>query len=235
MKKSFAELYDEMMTYVDYDAWANLINDNIKDLIKEKKLLEIGCGTGEIAYRLQKMDYEVTAIDNSEDMLNVAARKYKNIDFLKLDMRDLKDEDSYGVVIAVFDTLNYLNDLEDLKKSFCNIKKSLKSKGVFLFDVLTKKMIEYMFPEGIFTDDRENLTIVWKHSKKNDLEEVKASFFAREKDNFYQRYDQVFMKKIFLHKEILEIAQESGFDLIKKEVNTEIAGPRVIYLFKRVD
>lgn len=235
MKKTFAEIYDSMMEYVDYDEWARLIDKKISPFIKDKNILEIGCGTGEIAVRMQKKGYKVEAIDNSIEMLKLAKEKYKNIEFIKKDMRNLEYEEKFDAVISVFDTLNYLNSYDDLIFSLEGIKKSLKSKGVFLFDIITKKMLENMFPDGIFADDRDNMTILWKHREIDKLEEISTSFFIKEEENNYYRVDEVFMKKMFSMKKLDEIIEKTGFKLLKKELNEEIAGPRVIYLIQRVD
>lgn len=235
MKKTFAEIYDSMMEYVDYDEWSRLIDKKISPFIKDKNILEIGCGTGEIAVRMQKKGYKVEAIDNSIEMLKLAKEKYKNIEFIKKDMRNLEYEEKFDAVISVFDTLNYLNSYDDLIFSLEGIKKSLKSKGVFLFDIITKKMLENMFPDGIFADDRDNMTILWKHREIDNLEEISTSFFIKEEENNYYRVDEVFMKKMFSMKKLDEIIEKTGFKLLKKELNEEIAGPRVIYLIQRVD
>ena len=84
MKKTFAEIYDSMMEYVDYDEWARLIDKKISPFIEDKNMLEIGCGTGEIVVRMQKKGYKVEAIDNSIEMLKLAKEKYKNIEFITL-------------------------------------------------------------------------------------------------------------------------------------------------------
>ncbi len=235
MKKTFAEIYDSMMEYVDYDEWSRLIDKKISPFIKDKNILEIGCGTGEIAVRMQKKGYKVEAIDNSIEMLKLAKEKYKNIEFIKKDMRNLEYEEKFDAVISVFDTLNYLNSYDDLIFSLEGIKKSLKSKGVFLFDIITKKMLENMFPDGIFADERDNMTILWKHREIDKLEEISTSFFIKEEENNYYRVDEVFMKKMFSMKKLDEIIEKTGFKLLKKELNEEIAGPRVIYLIQRVD
>ncbi len=235
MKKTFAEIYDSMMEYVDYDEWVRLIDKKISPFIKDKNILEIGCGTGEIVVRMQKKGYKVEAIDNSIEMLKLAKEKYKNIEFIKKDMRNLEYEEKFDAVISVFDTLNYLNSYDDLIFSLEGIKKSLKSKGVFLFDIITKKMLENMFPDGIFADDRDNMTILWKHREIDKLEEISTSFFIKEEENNYYRVDEVFMKKMFSMKKLDEIIEKTGFKLLKKELNEEIAGPRVIYLIQRVD
>ena len=72
-----------MMAYVDYDRWVKLINDRIGNAINDKKIMEIGCGTGEISKRLADCGYEVCGIDISEEMLKIAGTKYPNLNIKK--------------------------------------------------------------------------------------------------------------------------------------------------------
>lgn len=237
LEKKFADFYDEMMIYVDYDKWAKLIDNRIRELLTGKKIMEIGCGTGEILQRLAAYGYEVSGIDISEEMLRIAKAKYDSLDIKKEDMRIIKNENEFDGVVCVFDALNYLQSFEELKLVFENIKRAIKPNGIFLFDLLNRKMIDSMFPEDIFADDRENMSIIWKHSynEETDLDKISTSFFIREEKNVYKRYDEVFYKKIYSSKKILQLITEMGFELISKEVNIDIAGPRMIYLLKRVD
>ena len=39
LEKSFADFYDEMMAYVDYDRWVKLINDRIGNTINGEKII----------------------------------------------------------------------------------------------------------------------------------------------------------------------------------------------------
>lgn len=235
MEKTFADFYDQMMEYVDYDLWGKYIDDKLKLYIEEKNILEIGCGTGEISHRLTKLNYKVSAIEISPEMIEISSRKYDDFNVKQLDMRELCDENKYDAIICVFDALNYLQSLDDLKKVFNNIKRALKKDGVFLFDVLNRKMIDSMFGGEVFADDRENISIIWKHSydEKKDLDKIETSFFVKENENNYKRYDEVFYKKIYNGRKILELIEELDFELVLKEVNTEIAGPRMVYLIKK--
>lgn len=238
MKKiNFADCYDEMMSYVEYDEWAKLLSSKIKKETKGNNLLEIGSGTGEISNRLHNLGYAIKGIDISLEMIKISNTKYENIEFLNESMLNLKDKSKYDAVISVFDTINYLKSLDELNIAFTNIYNSIKNNGVFIFDVLNRKMIDSMFSEGIFADERENMSIIWKHSYNEDLklDEVETIFYVKERDDLFRRISEKYMKMIFSNNQILEMAKKVGFHFISKEINIEIAGPRVIYVFKRVD
>ncbi len=238
MKKiNFADCYDEMMSYVEYDEWAKLLSSKIKKETKGNNLLEIGSGTGEISNRLHNLGYAIKGIDISLEMIKISNTKYENIEFLNESMLNLKDKSKYDAVISVFDTINYLQSLDELNIAFTNIYNSIKNNGVFIFDVLNRKMIDSMFSEGIFADERENMSIIWKHSYNENLklDEIETIFYVKERDDLFRRISEKYMKMIFSNNQILEMAKKVGFHFISKEINIEIAGPRVIYVLKRVD
>lgn len=238
MKKvNFADCYDEMMSYVEYDEWVKLLNFKIRKETKGINVLEIGSGTGEISNRLNELGYKVKGIDISSEMVEISKFKYKNIEFSNENMLNLKDIREYDAVISVFDTINYLHSLDELNMAFINIYNSIKNNGVFIFDVLNRKMINSMFSDDIFADDRENMSIIWKHSYNENLklDEIETIFYVKEKDDLFRRISDKYMKMIFTNNQILEMAKSVGFYFVSKEINVEIAGPRVIYVFKRVD
>ena len=238
MKKvNFADCYDEMMSYVEYDEWVKLLNFKIRKETKGINVLEIGSGTGEISNRLNELGYKVKGIDISSEMVEISKFKYKNIEFSNENMLNLKDIREYDAVISVFDTINYLHSLDELNMAFINIYNSIKNNGVFIFDVLNRKMIDSMFSDDIFIDDRENMSIIWKHSYNENLklDEIETIFYVKEKDDLFRRISDKYMKMIFTNNQILEMAKSVGFYFVSKEINVEIAGPRVIYVFKRVD
>ena len=83
--ENFARVYDELMDNVPYEEWADFILAILKkNKITDGLVLELGCGTGEIAIRLAHLGKQVCATDISKDMLEVA--KYKCID-LKEDVK----------------------------------------------------------------------------------------------------------------------------------------------------
>ena len=73
---NFAFIYDDLMNDVDYDGWVKYIEDIIKDEnLKVQNILELACGTGNMTIPLTKKNYDIAAIDISEEMLSVAREK----------------------------------------------------------------------------------------------------------------------------------------------------------------
>ena len=54
------------------------LRENFEPVVKGEKILELGCGTGRLSIWLSESGAEVTGIDFSEGMLNIARQKNEN-------------------------------------------------------------------------------------------------------------------------------------------------------------
>ncbi|HEY4787704.1 MAG TPA: class I SAM-dependent methyltransferase, partial [Bacteroidales bacterium] len=83
----------------------------------DSKVLEIGCGTGELLNYVKPK--EGLGIDFSEDMIQIARQKFPNLDFLVEDIENLSVSNRYDYVIIS----DLLTSLWDIQKSFAELKK----------------------------------------------------------------------------------------------------------------
>jgi len=106
-----------------------LILDMIKDEIKNKKVLDAGCGDGVLSFMLAGMGAKVTGIDNSEDAINFAAyknRNFKNVDFLVGSVYSIPFEDNHFDYIISTEVIEHLKYPE---KMLSEIKRVWNNKG----------------------------------------------------------------------------------------------------------
>src|SRR5699024_191735 len=74
--KGFAHVYDQLMAHAPYDKWVAFTEHMITQSNKKiSTILDLGCGTGEIAIRLAKQGYTITGVDYASDMLTHAMAK----------------------------------------------------------------------------------------------------------------------------------------------------------------
>ena len=189
---AFAEVYDEFMSNIPYKKWADLIAKRLVKEQKGKNILELGCGTGNFTFLMEEKGYQITGVDCSKEMVNVAiskARKYRyKSKFGLQDIRGLELDKKYDCVISVCDVMNYMQNLCDLDAVFGSVANVLEDEGLFLFDMKTEAFYEEL-GENVFTDETEKGDYIWKnfYDKKFRDNYYELSIYINEKDNIYIR------------------------------------------------
>lgn len=140
---ALANVYDVLMEEVDYELWADYVDELIyRHGGEARSILELACGTGTVAMLLdQWQHYRITATDSSQSMLDrareKAARAGSPVRFVQSDCRDLQLNERYDVVLMLFDSLNYLLHRTDIQRTFEQVRKVLRPGGIFVFDFTT--------------------------------------------------------------------------------------------------
>ena len=155
-----AAYYDFLMDYIDYDIWVDDIEALVAPFEPGKTWLDISCGTGSMALRLAQRGMDMTAVDLSEHMINVASEKALSeglkIDYGVGDMIRYSSSKEFDVIINLHDGLNYLLEISDIELFLKNTYALLKPGGILLFDVVTPLLCQTHFRgyREIFNDER---------------------------------------------------------------------------------
>ena len=99
----FAEVYDTFMDNVPYEEWAEYVVGLLKKYgIEDGLVLDLGCGTGSLTELLAAKGYDMTGVDFSEEMLEIAMEKKRQsgYDILYL-LQDMREFELYGTMRAV--------------------------------------------------------------------------------------------------------------------------------------
>lgn len=135
------------------------------DGLHDRKILDVGCGAGDIAKWLADGDYDVTACDLSEEMINVAQRKTEKAKFLTLGATELdKLEDRFDGIVSIH-LVQHLSKTM-LKKFFNSVHDLLNDDGKFLL-VFTNTCYE---KTGYQLDgEKEGNYIFWHKWQMEDI------------------------------------------------------------------
>lgn len=146
--------------------------------VKNKKILDVGAGTGRLAIRLAKLGAEVTALDISEIMLNNLKLKIKNFK-LNIAIGDAEnlpfDDESFDIVIATF----LIVHLKDTKRFFEETHRVLKPGGLFLLTNINQKN-----PPEIETKQGKIKIESYYHHPRKIREALEELAFGIEKEEF---------------------------------------------------
>ncbi|MEM4076711.1 MAG: class I SAM-dependent methyltransferase, partial [Metallosphaera sp.] len=105
------------------------------------------CGVGRVSYFLVNEGFNVTGIDISERMLEIAKKNVTGAKFVKGDMRRLSDtvkDEKYDIVLNLFNSLGYYNDEDDMDILF-----SIRTvtKGMAIVNLDSRDYLIYNLPE----------------------------------------------------------------------------------------
>ena len=224
--QGFASIYDELMQDAPYEQW----NDYLLTIISRhgnggNKLLDLGCGTGELSLRMAWNQFEVTGVDLSEEMLSVAQSKAlenkKEILFLQQDMRSISGfQNPFDVIMICCDSLNYLSSEEDVKDTMQAAYQQLKENGLLIFDVHSLYKIHEIFAGSTFTDQNEEISFIWNSYLGDEPNSVEhdMTFFVKQGTS-YQRYDEIHQQRTFSIEQYKTWLESTSFEVL--EINSD--------------
>ncbi|MFP4547937.1 MAG: class I SAM-dependent methyltransferase [Fidelibacterota bacterium] len=117
-----------------------------KGLVNAENVLDIGCGTGNLALEVAKQNCLIKALDFDREMVTMAKAKNNsaNPEFLHMDMRKIADHfraDSFDLAYCFGNTIAHLLSDEQIGAFLHSVKSVLKQKGKFLFQLLNYENI----------------------------------------------------------------------------------------------
>ena len=149
--KKAVKYYDFKFPAKSYAKRAKLVLSLLKEFNpKDKKLLELACGTGNYTVYFAK-NYDVKATDISKDMLAKAKKKVK-AKFALLPMEKLNEKSAYDVVACMWESFRYLKSYKSVKNLLSRIHKALRPGGLFVVDFHHFPPSKQSILEGPFTE-----------------------------------------------------------------------------------
>lgn len=215
----FADVYDGLMRDVPYDAWAAYLAELLRTYAPEAHTLaDCACGTGAISIRLARMGYAVTGVDASPDMLRVAQQNARlaglQLPFVCQDMRALRLHKPVDAIVCACDGVNYLLTPADVQAFFRAAHAALRPGGALLFDVSSAYKLEHVLGSSDFTETSADCAYIWANRfiPKTRCVEMDLTFFAREPDGRYARFDELHVQRAHTGDELRGALAETGFE-----------------------
>ncbi len=216
---ALANFYEDIIYDDSYKLWMEYIVNLVKENSLGKVGLDVACGSGILTRLLKKNGFDVTGIDYSQDMLNVAQEKsYQeklNIKYLKGDMKSLKSLNKVDFITVINDGINYIEN-KYLLKTFKNFYNSLKKGGLLIFDVSSPYKLQNVLGNNAFGDDGEDLSYLWLNSydEVSKSVDISLSIFKRDNDK-YLRYNENQIQYVHTVETLTENLLAVGFEIVR--------------------
>lgn len=198
-------------------------------------VLDLCCGTGQLALALLERGYTVTGLDLSAHMLQYATENASayvdqgQARFIQADAADFALDQQFGLVVSTFDALNHLESQDALLSCFHSVFAVLAEDGYFVFDLNTRAGLQRW--NNISVDDTEEAMIVTRgiYNGQGDRAYTLVSGFIRLANGLYERFEETVFNTAFDMAWVRDMLHEVGWRHIHcagiEDLETPIARP----------
>lgn len=219
-----APIYDAINRDIDYSSWADFIEEVARRnmAIKPELVLDLGCGTGRMTLELAKRGYDMTGVDNSPEMLDIAreAAVSEGVSdkmlWLQQDMREFELYGTVDLTVSCLDCINHLTSPKDLDKCFKLVHNYLIPDGLFVFDVNGKFKFESVYADRAYAMEEDGKVCLWQncYNAKTKLCDFYITVFDECDDGRYERYDDVQRERMYTLSVLKKHLASAGFEVL---------------------
>ena len=212
-------LYDAFAPFYDLywgDWYLDDCRQGLAELILPRiraggRVLDLCCGTGQLARWLTACGFEVTGLDGSEAMLERARRNAPKAELVCKDARSFSFGRPFDAVLSTFDSVNHFASLDDVRTVFGNVFDSLEPGGLFAFDVNTQHGFLDAADESYITQDGGPVCIVRSaYDVKKGIGISKITGFTQEGE-LWRRVDFEIAEYHYRLTDLRKALREAGF------------------------
>lgn len=222
--KNLAGIFDKMYQgLIDYEAEFAFYADICKSLHAET-ILEIACGSGNLAKQFTANFEGYLGLDVSKAMLDLARKKNPSCNFLQADMRNIRLLKMYQAALITGRSTSYLMSNSDLKKTFLSAHKLLRAPALFVFDCIdAEKFIPHIAENPQVTHRSVVGGRAYSRNTEWYVESDAAKNLIRWKSIYFESVngkklelgsdDTIF--RVFTKKEICRLLEKNGFRILE--------------------
>jgi SAM-dependent methyltransferase len=194
-------------------------------------LLDLCCGTGQLAHFFLERGYRVTGLDLSEHMLqhaqeNTAAYiKNGQARFVQGDAADFSLKEQFGLIVSTYDSLNHLESKEALQGCFRSVFRVLVEGGYFLFDLNTREGLKRWTNVQVMEDKETLIVTRGVYDDAGGRAYVQISGCVHARDGLYERFNETMYNTIFDMPWVREALLETGWREVQYARIKDLAAP----------
>jgi 2-polyprenyl-3-methyl-5-hydroxy-6-metoxy-1,4-benzoquinol methylase len=214
------DIYNAIYNSKDYDKEVDILNHIIKENgnSNSKKIIDLGCGTGNFTIRLINEGYKVEGVDFSESFVNYV-KKNSLFKIYKANILNFKSIKKFDVAISMFHVVSYFKSLIDLDNFLANCKTFLNKNGLLVFDFWNTPCV---LNEGLKRTVKEvkfkKLKIIRTANpifKENfDLVDVNLDFKIYREKKLIENFNEMHTMKHYSIDIVEYLSNKNGFEII---------------------
>jgi len=209
-------------------------------------ILDVACGEGSFAVAMAGKGYQMTGVDQSYQMIELARARAQEADAvvnLRIeDMRSLPFENEFDLVTCFFDSLNYLLTVKGLQEAFQSAYAALRLGGWYIFDMNTiyGLAVDWMREQTYIQNETDDFIEI--HRQDFDYENLIASMTVtifQKQGDLWDRFDETHQERGYPIADIQFLLHETGFEItgmygnLSKRSEVQTTSPRVWFAARK--
>lgn len=186
----------------------------LNDCPQGAAILDICCGTGQLASELTERGYKVAGVDGSKQMLNHARINAPKATFHCADVRYFELPTKFAIAFSTYDSLNHLLTHGDLEIAFRNVYRQLETGGVFVFDMNLESGFQSRWVGSFNIRSDDTVVAAESNYDENDkLASLNMTIFAQHKEDkaLWRRNDLTLTQRAYTSDELIKTLATAGF------------------------
>lgn len=218
--KQFTEIaryYDDLMAGVPYCLWVDYLEALLKRVhFTPQTVLDAACGTGNVSEILSARGYEVVGADIAPGMIEVAKAKQSRVEYYVQDMAELDLGRRFDLAISLFDSLNYITDVDHLAKAIKSVGKHVVEGGYFIFDINTDYALSHHFFDQANLASDHYPHYIWssEYDHTTRICHVNMTFEVLE-NGATRQFKEVHIQRGHSLEELTQMLNNAGFEVVE--------------------
>jgi SAM-dependent methyltransferase len=173
-------------------------------------VLDVCCGTGQFTQEIRLRGYEVAGIDGSGEMIAFARQNAPGASLAIADARKFSLDRKFDAAYSVFESLNHIPDRDGLVKAFRCVRRHLKPRAPFLFDLNREQaFILYWNTVDALVADEDVCILRMEYDEETRAGTCQMTAFR--KDRVWERDDFTIRQTCHEDADVQEALYEAGF------------------------
>ena len=211
MYSALAHVYD---LFYDDDSAARA--EYYRGFIDGGEGVDIGCGTGALTVALMKTGLKIYGVDSSPIMLDSAVKRAQkegaDIKFVLGQATCVPAAHKLDFAIAANDVYNYV---QDIASAFASAYKTVKSGGIFAFDISSEYKLKNVLAGNTFSETKNDVTYIWQNFKKGNKLIIDFTVFSPSNQSYIKTCETQ-VQYIRSAEEIERELKKAGFLQVKQ-------------------
>ena len=214
-----------------YDAMNGATGSDVDFYVQQAKqkngsVLDLACGSGRFSIPIAKSGLNVSGLDLSRTMLNLAKEKAEKenlkIDFRIGDIRLFNLGKKFDFIFCGFNSSQHLQEEKEYRSFLESVKEHLSPNGIFAFDIFNpsiamlnrKSSDKFLVSKYKDPDDGQEIE-VWEYPSYDSAKQLSSFIFHYIKSGQIL-FEEKFSLRNYFPLEMDLILRNAGFDVVKK-------------------